>query len=165
VKVIFLDIDGVLNCRNRWMHLPMFDRYTSSRLDPDCIQKIVDLAIKTESKIVISSAWRVLYKWQDLLNILQKAGFKDSIELIIDQTPKGSGGGPDIRASHRGSEIDEWLSEHPEVVKFVIFDDDEDMEPYLHLLVKTTWDDGLKDEHIQKAESILMDELPSSPCV
>jgi hypothetical protein len=59
----------------------------------------------------------------------------------------------------RGAEIEEWLSRHPRVEKFVILDDDDsDMKEFSKNIVKTTFFRGLLPEHVKKAISILKAE-------
>lgn len=57
----------------------------------------------------------------------------------------------------RGKEIDEWLSKHPEVTKYVILDDDTDMEEHqLPFFIKTDpYKDGLNNEVANKVIEIL----------
>ncbi len=69
----------------------------------------------TGSEIVLSSSWR--RHEYDLS--LAKAALKRANLEIKDCTPWLNG-----RA--RVYEIKQWLSDHPEVTKFVILDDDED---------------------------------------
>lgn len=70
--------------------------------------------------------------------------------------PQTYGITPWSRDRYRGSEIKEWLDEHPEVTNYVIIDDDNDMleeqEPYL---VQTSWYDGINDYDVEKAIKIL----------
>lgn len=54
----------------------------------------------------------------------------------------------------RGKEIECWLADHPEVDKFVIFDD-LDVPEFPDNLVQTTFEDGLQQTHINKALHLL----------
>lgn len=55
----------------------------------------------------------------------------------------------------RGAQIQSWLDDHPEVTHYVVLDDDADMGPVLDRLVKTTWEYGLLDEHVDRAAGML----------
>jgi hypothetical protein len=54
VKVLFLDIDGVLNGHERHPDSP----YTTIR--PDCVTHLNTVLLKTGCKVVVSSAWRYM---------------------------------------------------------------------------------------------------------
>ncbi len=136
MKVIFLDVDGVLNSSK--------DKFSMS-LETDrhliYLKRIVDA---TDAVVVLSSSWR---KISSLRKALENRLRSYDIE-IIDSTKSLPG--------TRGSEIKEWLSRNPDVESFVILDDDSDMDEYKSTnLVKTEYDEGLKKEHIEKAVSIL----------
>jgi len=58
--------------------------------------------------------------------------------------------------SQRGDEIEAWLNEHPEVKKFVILDDDNDMRNLMDHLIQTDfYKKGLTSELADKAIEIL----------
>ena len=85
MKVIFLDVDGVLNDQ-MWLHLLM-----DSEIDEVRVARLAEIVKATDAKIVLSSSWRVLvdelddtdmYIWDDFVNKLRKFGLK-----IYDRTP------------------------------------------------------------------------------
>ena len=108
MKVLFLDIDGVL-CLN--------DPHIIEVVNILCVKKIVDGA---NVKIVLSSAWRARPQWlQSARKQLRAQGVH-----IYDITPVIP-----TRLFERGyrwKEIQEWLLNHPNVDKFAILDDDVD---------------------------------------
>lgn len=60
-KVIFLDIDGVLNY-DEWYFSdrnPGNIRESDGDIDPECANRIIRLCDLTNSKVVISSDWRI----------------------------------------------------------------------------------------------------------
>jgi len=139
MKVVFLDIDGVLNDAVN-IHSLMDDKPTKEHLD--CLKAILDA---TGAKVVLSSTWRL---FPDARNIV-KNSLRNIGSDIFDKTkelPKG-----------RGAEIKEWLSRHPEVCQFVILDDDiADIKPYYpNNIVKTSFYTGLLPEHVEPAIKIL----------
>lgn len=120
MKVIFLDIDGVLNvyCQSRDKYGCNFHQHLI-----DNLQTIIDA---TDAKIVISSSWRV-----DGLAIMKSMWlFRNLPGDVIDITPdlyytySGKDGDDDYS---RGDEIQLWLDKNPQVTNYVIIDDDTDM--------------------------------------
>lgn len=98
LKVIFLDIDGVLNIhwKKKW--------------DPICVNNLNQILILTGSQIVITSTWKHSYNIQQLQEIFIEQGINGE---IIDATPN---------IGDRGAEILSWLSTHkPD--KWVVIDD------------------------------------------
>ena len=141
MKVVFLDFDGVLN-----------DSQTQPEfgIEAKFVDRLNVLIEKTGAKVVISSSWR-LYGLLQCSLILENAGFKGE---VIGLTPErvrewGKQGPP------RGLEIQAWLDAHPEVEKFVILDDEADMEHLLPFLVKTSMVTGLEDHHVALAVAVL----------
>ena len=136
MKVVFLDIDGVLNDAITTMDL-MDDKPKKDHLD--CLKAIIDA---TGAKIVLSSTWRLFPSARnDVKNALRNVGLE-----FIDKTKE---------LRDRASEIQEWLSRHPEVEKFVILDDEEISGKFPDNLVQTTFYQGLLPEHVEKAIKIL----------
>lgn len=128
MKVVFLDIDGVLNY-TQW--------YVSDRnpgnldgkegdIDPLCADRINLICEKTGAKIVLSSDWRI--SWPYCMDRLEKGGIKQG--LVIDKTPEHMWvehcGKDFLDYTSRGSEIDDWLLRHPECDRYVILDDRKD---------------------------------------
>lgn len=125
MKILFLDIDGVLN------HAKTRERFRGVfginkkflRIFNTIIRDVPDL------KVVLSSTWR-LYK--DNREELKKNGIE-----YIDVTPA-------LRTSFRGEEIKKWLEENEslEIEKFACIDDDSDFLEDQKLF-KTSWKVGI----------------------
>lgn len=148
MKIIFLDVDGVLNSRVDF-DKPNGNGRSMYALNKDMIERIHKLEEHTNAKIVLSSTWRC---YDEAKLELDKAGIK-----FIDITPIGNikeeWQGNYVR---RGSEIKAWLDMHPEVKKYVIIDDDGDMlEEQMSNFVMTYFYTGFQDEHLEKAIRIL----------
>lgn len=112
MKVIFLDIDGVLNSDE------YFEKTTNlniqgieSEIDVTKIELLKKAIDETGAKVVLSSTWRYLRKVQYLKELLSHYGIS-----ITDSTP--------FLENKRGLEIKQWLVNHPEVEDFVILDDE-----------------------------------------
>ena len=148
-KIIFLDVDGVLNSEEfaRWLwdnHEKKYRGY--EMLDQKAILNLQDIVFITGAEIVLSSSWRIsTTRTKQLKEQLLPYGL-----TIIDRTIS------DAR-SNRGEEIKEWLSRHPEVDHFVILDDDDEFEDdsLKNNFVKTTFEEGLLEQHAAKAIEIL----------
>jgi hypothetical protein len=131
MKVIFLDIDGVLNlyCESRDEYGCCFHQHLVENL-----KRLID---KTGAKIVISSTWRfsglVIMK-----EMWEKRNLPGEVVGITPNFMKHYG-----TTLCRGKEIDAYLEEHPEITNYVILDDDNDMEP--HQLKNFVMTSGNKD--------------------
>jgi hypothetical protein len=153
MKLIFLDIDGVLNS-GRWLASipykllreqdPHVDRWVHM-LDPAAVRLLNQIVERTGASIVVSSSWRYALDFERLVQVLRAGGVCGE---IIGSTPGGKG--------IRGLEIEDWLNlSHLSYDAFLILDDDSDMEPLAHRLVKTTFSDGLRREHVERAVEML----------
>ena len=111
MKVIFLDVDGVLNS----------DEYIKGTIKSNIqgIEKHVDVekikllrqAIdQTNAKVVLTSSWRLTKMAQELIKLLITYG------IYVNSTPY-------IR-NERGLEIKQWLADNQNVEDFVILDDE-----------------------------------------
>lgn len=124
MKIIFLDIDGVLN--NQIMYEDRDDIIGSKggKLSKKCIEQLNELVSKTGAKIVLSSTWRTD---DDVEEYLAAAGVTGE---IIGKTPVLKD-----RFSLRGNEIHAWIVQNEQLLgkrydeyhSFIILDDDSDM--------------------------------------
>ena len=149
-KIIFCDIDGVLNCQNTFIenheyHL-FFCKYENDSIDDiirnrmleidlDKVFMIKDICNLTGAKIVISSCWRLLRDYSLVEEKLVSLGLP-----IVGVTPYIN--------SNRGEEIRKYLEEN-HVDEFVILDDElfRDFNELENYLIKTSfYDDGLTEE-------------------
>jgi hypothetical protein len=168
MKIIFLDIDGVLV--NDWsLSTEMIDVNDTDgrirrchRFSGSCVDLLNHIIDSTGAKIVVSSTWRMCFNsFQTLVDYMKDQGIKGE---VIGRTPT-----PDeyarVRAHvsslwlavPRGNEIQMWLDEHKDlnVEKFVILDDNSDMEHLSHRLVQTDFDAGLTERKANYAISKL----------
>lgn len=140
MKIIFLDIDGVLN------HKAIFTEFQRvvDVVDPECVRRLNTIHARTGAVICVSSTWR--HRMANTERVLKAAGLKVP---IIGKTP-------DLMSEPRGAEIRKWLEEKV-VESFVIIDDDTDFDAELtKSFVKTSMEDGgLLDHHVEAAVSIL----------
>ena len=158
MRIIFLDLDGVLNSEKSCLKNP--NGHFNDNPDPDHIKWLNLIIEKTGAKVVISSVWRRNASWLQMWRLLDVLGFKGE---IIGQTPE--------LHSHRGVEVQTWLNVYkdnkafvrfsdpkpPEPIEsFVILDDDQDMGELLKYLVCVDSKEGLTEADAEKAIKILL---------
>lgn len=109
MKVLFLDIDGVLNCQSTWERLgDEFGIYRAMMgLDFRLVELLKDwLRDHPEVEVVLSSTWRLDER---MAAEVKRRG----IDFI----------GMTRNLGQRGKEIDDWLRAHPQVTHYAILDD------------------------------------------
>lgn len=153
MKVIFLDIDGVVNCWGTKERAPSKVVGVEQRLI-EYIKQIVDA---TGAKLVLSSTWRKDWAF-DLLNGIDWHYLRDEFAkqdlYFMDYTPSR-------RDSWRGEEIKEWLeSTEYDVESYVIIDDEMFDIRELHEghMVQTSYETGIKPGAVKMAIKILEKE-------
>lgn len=125
-KVLFLDIDGVVN-----------NATTSQRhrgfigIDPYLAFLVGKIQLDTDCEVVLSSSWRLM---PDSLEEVEK-----QVVELLDVTPNLKG------VTDRGHEIAAWLGEHPEVERYAILDDSSDFHKDQKLF-KTSFLTGITPE-------------------
>ena len=139
MKVIFLDVDGVLNSEHIFKkEHQRYKRTHQVRVDKDLDKRFVKnlrwLVKKTGAKIVLSSSWRGAVK-ANKNHHLNKMFNKYGLE-IYDYTPTIN--------IERGIEIQEWLNHHMDVTNIVILDDEDDMCHLKEYLVQTKFRPSFK---------------------
>lgn len=132
MKIVFLDIDGVLNHEHFYKekHGKRSEEstinYPYSEIDPKSVERLNILCKETGAKVVISSTWR-RSGLEYCKDVLEFHGFTGD---IIDITPSGRG-----EMTLRGNEILQWVKDNQELLgesyynftEYVILDDDSDM--------------------------------------
>lgn len=162
MKVIFLDVDGVLNTL-----------FTRVRLDNGVVfveDKFLlflkEMCDKTGAKIVLTSSWRK--GWFDLDK--GKSNTNDALDFIalrdkllefgielFDKTPC-------ILDSQRGLEIKQWFEDNNNlcVESFVILDDMAIVRPFNRFFMQISCAEGLREKHVRKVVKML-GEKTSTP--
>lgn len=118
-KVLFLDIDGVLNTeQQQWKcqmeGIPPADKFGYT-FDPKAVSYLGDILNITGAEIVLSSSWKFLGMsvLQDMWQVRHLPG------SITDITPDNQEG--------KGLEIKEWLEKHQNDIENYVILDDEDV--------------------------------------
>jgi len=151
MKVLFLDVDGVLNNEEFFKELQDEGVSIFHRLDPRCLDHLERIVTETGCVIVVSSTWRLgKESLQDLKYYL------DYYELSIHSITPGNSCSP------RRDEINLWLHQNPGVEKFAILDDDKDADVG-HSFFRTTFDRGLTKSIANRVIAHLNTPSDSSP--
>ena len=140
MKILFLDIDGVLNSTDNMAAMSELWRINKDDKSKDnyghlfderCVRWLKFIIAKTDCKIVLSSTWRrsglsvIQTMWQmrelpgEVIDITPTSVSQETINLYASNSNEAD----------RGYEIQEWIDIHkPE--KYCIVDDDSDMLPH-----------------------------------
>jgi hypothetical protein len=175
MKVIFLDIDGVMNCQEEM--LAMLKQNPKNRSDvslpsPTKCKLLKQLVDETGAEIVLSSSWRrSLNAIQNIIDTFRPYGLRldgftqEEVSVFKFKNTKFENVKPrhiydgylDSFTDDRGAEIAYWLLRHPEVTNFVILDDESsDIIEWLpDNLVKTDLLNGLTEEKVLECIKIL----------
>ncbi len=144
MKIIFLDIDGVLNSAETFERMPgnIFG------VDAKMLAILKRILSETEAEIVLSSTWRLSERCrQELTNRgLNWIGCTPDL-------PRQGG----VSSMERGYEIKHWLENQGKkfvIEKYCILDDDSDMLPHQPHF-KTSWKTGLTEDIAQKVIEFL----------
>lgn len=143
-KVIFLDIDGVINSERTCYAYGSLPHDSQDKFfDEVAIGMIRKLCMQTSADIVLSSSWRYHHDYRDLAKSLHLP--------IIDATTTNN-----TTYVPRGVEIQEYLDYHPHITHYVIVDDNSDMlDSQQENFVRTSTREGLMFEHVMKMKQIL----------
>ena len=146
MKVIFFDIDGVLNYCG------------TAIIDKQCLAELKRVVTETGANTVISSSWKEAFTKYDIYDDRDR----EMMDRIIKDTElRCLGWTPDIDEENRENEIAEWLEDYDqsEIESFVIIDDlDYNFdEKFPGHFVKTAgyWGKGFTSEHADRAIRIL----------
>lgn len=153
MKVIFLDVDGVLNSKETLSNKNMYEAQINSKLLNN-LKYIID---KTKAKVVLSSTWRYYFHNHPVDNFNRK--------LLEDRLASIGVKIFDITSvyhkdcKNRADEIRFWLKNtEEEIENFIIIDDNDDggeLSQFGEKFIHTSFDFGLTKEDADKAIKIL----------
>lgn len=119
MKVVFLDIDGVLNTTEYRLH-KLRNREYSVNIDPAKVAVLKTIVDSVDGRIVLISSWRRF--WESGGRNTDEAGrtideaLREYGLTIWDKTPV-------IEEGSRAQEVEQWLSGKHYVDEYVILDD------------------------------------------
>jgi hypothetical protein len=160
MKVVFLDLDGVLvtehyllqleNKRESWR-----DKNGHAYFCPRCLHNFEQLIHSTDAKVVLSSTWRFFLA--DTVGVHEFFKMRGVGFGIYDVTPTLLTSSKKMSEQvTRGEEIQAWLNGHPEVAQYCIIDDDPRIlpaqQPYW---IQTSFRYGFTQAKLEKALKIL----------
>ncbi|MHB8407765.1 MAG: HAD domain-containing protein [Acidiferrobacterales bacterium] len=156
MKVIFLDIDGVLNSDQWFKVIGRPCTEWEDHIDPQAVLLLNLIIEKTGAKIVLSSSWRAIWAERDLAKnaaeemtkVLSRAG--GFLGEIVGCTPF-------LWSAERGLEIAKYLEDHwQEIEEYVAIDDITLMDPLpASNVVTTSWATGMLPADADRAIRIL----------
>ena len=155
-RVLFLDIDGVLNnhahLRKRWSALRPLD-VAVEKLDPECVMRLDEIARRGRATVVVHSTWRWQFDPSDLDLILRRCGYTGHYYGSLPLAAHDNGAPDDDFA---GPQIEAWLKRHRRWVRGFAILDDNDVSPLDARHVKTSSETGgMLQEHVERALAIL----------
>lgn len=148
MKIIFLDIDGVLN-------------HSGSKVffENSCLKELKRVCSKTGAKIVLISSWKEVYKPM-YIDRPERKMFdtvftkKNGLELVGVTKNLGDG-------DNRGQEVLDYLNEHNHIDSFVVLDDTNYgySSIFGERYIQTSWNNGgLNREYANRVIQVLKGE-------
>ncbi|MCC6934337.1 MAG: hypothetical protein IT406_01400 [Candidatus Yanofskybacteria bacterium] len=142
MKVIFLDIDGVMN------NSETAPKLLQQGFDPVPLRCLLEILAATDAKIVVSGALGRVFEFEDLQLFFDCHGIPK--DRVIGAT-RNTG-------TTRGGDISAWLAEHPGHAERYLVIDDADLDqirPHGPRFLKTEWHIGLTPAHVRRAIRML----------
>lgn len=151
VKLIFLDLDGVLNSYDNMRAMTVLnedramDQWHNHWFDGRTVMWLKYILNNTGARIVITSTWRHSAHFDKMWQS------RHMPDVVISRTPRSVHG-------FRGEEIDVWMSRYgkEKIQSYLILDDDRDMLPeQWPYFVQTKGDFGITMVEARKGIRIL----------
>lgn len=162
MKVVFLDIDGVLNS-NFWNDSHNQEISDGTLIEEEKVRLLATLVKNTEAKVILHSGWKYWFN-ESLIPVREESKRLDTMlkkhgVTIAGITPDHAT--EEIRKTRRFSlvkagEILEWVASHDDVETWVVIDDLElhNDEVTIHQ-VRTDPEVGLTESDVRRVEEIL----------
>ena len=121
MKIIFLDVDGVLNVMSDSYRT--FMKPYGQHIEAHLVSRLNYIIEKTDSHVVVSSSWKS--DMDDLELQMTEQGFK-YWDKVIGRTPfSGEMGMPGLDSGLRGLQIEKWMKDSDvEIDSFVVLEDE-----------------------------------------
>lgn len=159
MKILFLDIEGVLNSSSWYMRrrtLNFVPRKIVDQMiyeiDPEALARLRRIVEATGCELVISSTWRRIYKMVQFREAFNHFGW---VQVpFADKTPV-------LQQGIRGDEVRAWLNTTGKIMdveRYCCVDDNSDFHPDNNLF-QTSHDKGLTDEVADSIINFLNQDL------
>ena len=129
MKVIFLDVDGVINL-NYWLQSHQKEISYGTLIDKEKIELVAKIVHKTGAELVMHSGWRFWFD-NDMQPIRKEA--QNLIDLLLESGLSIYAMTPDLTTEEirktkmfskvKASEIFLWLKQNPNIDKWIVLDD------------------------------------------
>lgn len=149
MKVLFLDIDGVLNGNHFWHEKNIY------AIDPKCMERLNEIIWQTGAAIVVSSSWRYLVLNGDMTPagfgyMLRTHGLTSQAK-VIGVTREDADSDDDLRST----QIRDWMKVSEELIQSYVVIDDLPLQGFGSRFIQTDSVVGLTDENAEQAIAIL----------
>lgn len=156
MKLLFLDVDGVLNSTEFFLRRQSPPAVASDQIDARAVTCLEIILRLTNCNVVLSSMWRHKVILNDFVNAL---GMPEVFrERFIGVTPLAayltSPSGLITRCESRHQEISAWLTRVP-CERYCILDDQSDFGPLQSRLVQTDPRYGLREAEAERVIAML----------
>ena len=128
-RILFLDIDGVLNC-DFWNNRHQIEISDGTLIDEEKIKLLAYLVRETNSEIILHSGWRFWF-YSELKPLCKEAS--KLVELLEKEDLHIKGVTPDLTTEEirktkkfslvKADEILLWINLHNDVTQWVVLDD------------------------------------------
>ena len=129
MRIVFLDIDGVLNS-DAWdnKRQTTSNDFLKNQFDPEAIKLLNELLEKIDAQIVLTSSWRLNFDLEQMNELFSSIGIKRG---IVSFTPNLNAGAGYLT---RGNEVLKWIIDNKNIIKskplsfsdYIILDDKAD---------------------------------------
>lgn len=150
MKIIFLDLDGVLN---NWYHPDL--------IDPKNVLVLKKIIKLTNAKIVLTTSNKYPFQREKIKNI--KGSYLEKYIKILQNNGLSIYDLTPYVEENRSLEIKAYLKSNPNITDFVIVDDELVSPELLKYQVFLDWNTGLLEKHIKPIIAILNGQLGFYP--
>lgn len=150
MKIIFLDLDGVLN---NWYHPDL--------IDPKNVLVLKKIIKLTNAKIVLTTSNKYPFQREKIKNI--KGSYLEKYIKILQNNGLSIYDLTPYVEENRSLEIKAYLKSNPNITDFVIIDDEIISLKLLKYQVFLDWNTGLLEKHIKPIIAILNGQLGFYP--
>ncbi len=157
MRVVFIDIDGVLNSDAYFRALEhageaLTEWWGERCLDPRAIALLDALLTHADATAVISSSWRQRFSLSELDAMFRARGLSRTLHSVTPSMHRT----PDGARLTRGDEVQAWLDAHDAVDAFVILEDEEELSHLEPFAMRVSTSVGLGRDDVERAIEALV---------